>query len=637
MWKKINNFFKLCFINIKNELFFNKKQLLKTIGLFLIALIYGFGYVFAFWDPISKFDEVPFGMVDKNSSKCWDINDKSIKVDTKYNNSNSCIANNHYWGTLAHFMLLPISIDSNKNILQIKNNNLKININYTQNEGKHFWSTFYLPKNFDDNIATLFNTLLKFNEKAFPDIKIYEKALFNQFIKLEGGQVINAPDKSDKDYINYKKANGPDNGDYKNNKIIFQNTYSKNYVVGYFSNMVMSYFNSIFEQSIPSFMLGLTMDKIELNTKEINTYKLNKNVKWYSQNKYNNYKNSLFFATLKLIFENSLSKEFPYISELIKDLDNTSNLFSSGTEEITGDVVISKNNLIKNFNKNIIEKNNMFKASNFIKIEIQGVNFNKYGFGLGQMFINIGIFMAMFVQTIVLSRNRKNKQSFIKNYINKFSITLLVGFIQTNILFLGLAIIGFSEMKVGLLWLYLSMMLSALVLSMIVFSIWYMLRDEFISKIILILILVISIVAGAGLFPNQMQNNFLTYLSYVNPFTYLINNQNIILYGSNIIGWNNIYINRILINTIIILSMSFLMFIIGMIIYNAKQKFKILSTTSNKKLILFIKEKNIVKEKIWYKYDKEESEIIKKYMENKYPLNKKISNIFKDIHERDKF
>ena len=655
--KKNNRPKRIIWNDAKNSLFSSKTTILKATGLLLITLIYGFFYIFAFWNPFVKFDQIPSAIYDHEPNKFWVFNIKKKKIELKdsfpiQNNriTNSLNDAQYFWGTAGGLFLGPlfnnktdktITIGNNSNSY---NNSLKINLKYIQKKSSpkienKYWMKIEIPENYQNNVVRLINNLLSFNGGIDP---LWEKSFQNNVKVLEGQSVTNTggcPDSSPY----YTKYFGPRNGNYYDQTLSFKSSYLHNYVVGYF----MQLFSFLFEGSIANFapnaMATIAENEIRLSSKTITNNNLDKNKTWLSKKKYlNNYLNSPAFQFIKLISDLPIIKnDFPNFDNLVNSLKNADLLFTNGIELKSGDIGIDSKIFNNNFETNIINKNSLFNFKSLIPKYIQGLKYNNYGFGLGQLFICISIYMGFFVQTIVLSRKHYIKKiSPTKKYFSKSFIMITIGIIQTLILFIALAIIGYSNLGINLLTLIAWIIFGDIVIGLIVQGIWFAIKDEIIAKWVILLVLVFSIVSSGGIYPPVMQNDFFQVINIINPFSYIINGSGYIIYGLAVSGTDPIYNNIFLKDILALLIFAVIFVSIGYFNYIFKLKFNKLGTLSNKKIrqaLYFTGNKKLLKNKKikFYLLNSQLTPKIKQWIIDNYSKNKKIIHFFRHSEHRD--
>lgn len=248
-----------------------------------------------------------------------------------------------------------------------------------------------------------------------------------------------------------------------------------------------------------------------------------------------------------------------------------------------------------------------------------GHEFSPYGIGLGQFFLFIGVWVGILMQTFMLDRKRRgpafktlskskqNKVTFwsrisesMQWYLSKTLMMLIITFLQVTILSATVAAIGWWEIGPTFGLVYLQLLFSGFIFTLLIQSLWFLFRDEVIGKFIVILLLIVNLSSGWGTFPPQMQFPFFQVLSYIAPFTYQIRNIGAIVYGIGVQGSNiidNMFILQNIGISLIYLLISILLAFIGSMkltkmqyygTYNGIKLAKVIKHLSDENLLNYI-------------------------------------------------
>lgn len=185
-------------------------------------------------------------------------------------------------------------------------------------------------------------------------------------------------------------------------------------------------------------------------------------------------------------------------------------------------------------------KHKLFDKFKIVNIEIAGLKNGIYGIGIGEFFILIGLFVGTFMQTFIYDRARRTKKLKTgKWYASKTLLMLITGIIQVTALtialtFTGWIAIGSATMFSVWLWL----LFVDLIFVLTIQGLWFLIKDETVSKVLVIIYLVINISSGWGTFPAFMQFEFFHKISYIAEFTYVLHGLGAIIYGLGENGFN---------------------------------------------------------------------------------------------------
>ncbi|ATG97397.1 hypothetical protein [Mesoplasma lactucae] len=166
-------------------------------------------------------------------------------------------------------------------------------------------------------------------------------------------------------------------------------------------------------------------------------------------------------------------------------------------------------------------------------LTIQGKQFGIYGFGLGQFFLVIGLYIGCLLQTFIFDRAKRLSRAKWSNwYISKFMLFATVTFFQTTLEVWIAYAVGWHELgATTMCYIWLMLLFADLVFITIVQSLWFLVEDEAIGRFCCVLVMVFSLTAGGGTFPAFSQFGFFNAISYVVPFTYVLRATGEIIYG----------------------------------------------------------------------------------------------------------
>ncbi|WP_253301575.1 ABC transporter [Spiroplasma endosymbiont of Phyllotreta cruciferae] len=308
-----------------------------------------------------------------------------------------------------------------------------------------------------------------------------------------------------------------------NNPINLWATYKQNFLIGYFATTFTNLRESFVREAVPQLIMPMLYTILSNPDGTLNRTTYDDYVKSIKTsnliNETNNLVNQgkLTSAQGKII--TSLLKVFGLVKgQLVQ--------FIFGSEN-----VVSKDQYFTNSNelgKHLKDVGSIID----IPYNVQGYQYNKYGIGLGELFMLIGVWVGALTQTFVydLKGRTKNTLSY-QHYFSKLLLMLSTSWIQVTIMMLSLLILGFGQIgpTYALLWLW--MLFLGSLFNVIICSIWLAIPDEMIGRFIAVIYLIINLSAGWGTFPSFMQNKFFDVLSYISPFRYGLHNIGTIIYG----------------------------------------------------------------------------------------------------------
>ncbi|RUO86826.1 ABC transporter [Spiroplasma endosymbiont of Megaselia nigra] len=196
-----------------------------------------------------------------------------------------------------------------------------------------------------------------------------------------------------------------------------------------------------------------------------------------------------------------------------------------------------------------------------------GKQYSQYGIGLGEAFILVDTFIGIFASTIIYNRRSRTPNTrFYQHYLCKMLILQVNMFIQVSILLLMLLPIGFWQLGSAFWLLYLFALYVGFIFTFIVGGIWLAIPDEVSSRVLNMVVLMFNFACGWILFPAFMSNPFYNALSNIMPFTYAMHNMGNIIYGiASGAGQLWYYQADIIKNCLVLLAMEIVMIAITLI------------------------------------------------------------------------
>ncbi|WP_425380072.1 ABC transporter [Spiroplasma endosymbiont of Stenodema calcarata] len=486
----------------------NKKRIIKFIAICIVPFLYGFFCVWAFWKPFLKTNQIPMAIVNHDASLCViykpkDDKDQSIAngTDVHYVNMNdeaSCRAATTPSDEIARFTSVSDNVVTGSNYYDKEHNDVKINVStvnlklaYLKNQATNFnpvdkyWVQLRIPENYS---VHLINILKNIANSTFDD---------NQFL-------------TDVTWMS-------------NNPINLWATYKKNFLIGYFATTFTNLRESFVREAVPQLILPMlytilsnpdgTVTRATYNeyVKSINTGNLiNETNKLVTQGKLTAGQGKIINSLLR-VFGIVKDKFAPFIFNS-KDILNKDEYFANSNE----------------LGRHLKDIGNIID----IPYNVQGYENNKYGIGLGELFMLIGVWVGALTQTFVYDRKGRTKQTLsYQHYFSKLLLMLCTSWIQVTVMMVALLILGFGQIgpAYALLWLW--MLFLGSLFNIIICSIWLAIPYEMVGRFIVVVYLIINLSSGWGTFPSFMQNKFFDILSYVAPFRYGLHNIGTIIYG----------------------------------------------------------------------------------------------------------
>ncbi|AVN60598.1 hypothetical protein CG007_03225 [Mesoplasma entomophilum] len=185
-------------------------------------------------------------------------------------------------------------------------------------------------------------------------------------------------------------------------------------------------------------------------------------------------------------------------------------------------------------------KHKLFDKFDVVNIEIAGLKNGIYGIGIGEFFIIIGLFVGTFMQTFIYDRARRTKKLKAgKWYTSKTLLMLVTGMTQVTALTIALSLTGWIAIgSAAMLSVWLWLLFVDLIFVLTIQGLWFLFKDETISKVLVVVYLVINISSGWGTFPSFMQFEFFHKISFIAEFTYVLHGLGSIIYGVGENGFN---------------------------------------------------------------------------------------------------
>ncbi|ASZ09371.1 hypothetical protein CK556_03385 [Mesoplasma chauliocola] len=186
-------------------------------------------------------------------------------------------------------------------------------------------------------------------------------------------------------------------------------------------------------------------------------------------------------------------------------------------------------------------KSKLFDKYEIVNIEIAGLQNGIYGIGIGEFFIVIGLFVGTFMQTFIYDRARRTKKLKTgKWYVSKTMLMIVTGIVQVTALTIALSCTGWIAIgSAAMFSVWLWLLFVDLIFVLTIQGFWFLIKDETVSKLLIIIYLVVNISSGWGTFPSFMQFEFFHKLSFVAEFTYILHGLGSIVYGVGENGFNS--------------------------------------------------------------------------------------------------
>lgn len=485
----------------------NKKRIIKFIAICIVPFLYGFFCVWAFWNPFLKTDQIPMAIVNHDANLCViykpkSDTDKSIAngTDIHYVNANDATSCNAAVkpNEIARFTSVSDNIVTGPNYYDKEHNNFKIDV-----------STITLKLNYLKNKDTNFEP----NDKYWVQLRIpenYSVHLINILKNIANSSFDHDQFLTDVTWMS-------------NNPVNLWATYKQNFLIGYFATIFANLRESFVREAVPQLILPMLYTILSNPDGTVNRTTYDDYVKSINTS-------NLINETNNLVSQGKLtSAQGKIITSLLKVFGLVKGplvQFIFGSEN-----VVSKDQYFTNSNelgKHLKDVGSIIDIS----YNVQGYQYNKYGIGLGELFMLIGVWVGALTQTFVYDRKGRTKNTLsYQHYFSKLLLMLCTSWIQVTVMMLSLLILGFGQIgpSYALLWLW--MLFLGSVFNIIICSLWLAIPDEMLGRFIAVIYLIINLSAGWGTFPSFMQNKFFDVLSYISPFRYGLHNIGTIIYG----------------------------------------------------------------------------------------------------------
>ena len=395
---------KAILVEIKHTILKTWFHLVRFGGLLLIPFIYGFSYIFAFYNPFEHSQNLPIAIVTSSKKNVVDKTDFAYYLGETFKNETKLELGELNVKVKPDHIYLDDTINNQKKLKEIK---------------QKYYATIYIP-----NLTTS-NNFLK-----------------DSISKLKNGKILGAMENIEK-YINSM-----------NKKIVITNNYKKNYLIAFGVD------------------LGTSM-----------------------------------YGTSKFV-----------IDTFLKTLTNEDALRTIGFTDF------QKITSIKSKAQEALR--DLSYKIHPIKIESQmGGEKAKYGYGLAPFFISISMWIGGMVMTFAVHKKIYDKTiPPIKRYFAKMFLILTGTILQATILMTSLYFIGFEELGVyHWVSMYMFAILIGMIFAILIQAIRFSIPNRNLGIFITIILLVIQMASGGGLYPIEMQSDFYQIANKILPLGYAIN------------------------------------------------------------------------------------------------------------------
>ncbi|AGM24614.1 ABC transporter permease [Spiroplasma chrysopicola] len=594
-------FFIVLKTEFKEKIYKNRLQVIKFLIICFIPFLYGFICSWAFWDPLASVSNIPLAIVNKDDAPCINYvvkkngpDEQNLLTSPKINYSNTqsaagCQSNGEQWfaglGIGEDYQLqtrfesmIDLAIKNNDwynpttESLEIEQGEMKINLQYLANEKANFSP--------NDKYWGQLNISSGYTEHTFKTLRLLE-----HFKDEPSGK------DSLKVELQYLINNKPD----------FWTTYKQNFLAGQVLYTFTQIKTALIHDTLPTVLAPSLFWLFA---------KLDNEGNYYIQGK--DFENYLFNIVDilnpnrdvgKIILD--LTQIFaPDLYDTVKDVLTFLSIqgqaiVTNYLQEIFPDLEahISWNEYNTKMKESIASWNDLSQGIFEIPTHIQGYQFGKYGIGLGEFFIVIAMWVGVLMQTFIFDRAARTKfTTGVQHYFSKLILMLATTVIQTVILGISLAILGFSVLGWGgFLAFFVWLIFSSLIFTVIEHAIWFAPKDGDVGKFIIVLYLILNLTAGWGTFPSFLQADFFNTLSVITPFKYVVHGMGDIIYGIST-GEGNLwqYQKEILINSGILLIWIPVLIIISLGLTTLWRKEELFGTINNKKIKTSLEKLNLV-------------------------------------------
>ena len=415
--------FKAIATEIKNAVFKSFFHFIRFGGLFLIPLIYGFSYIFAFYDPFKYSDKLPVAVITaKNTNGNHDIEDNLGRI----------------FSDAAKIGVGELELDIKPEHIYLEEKDFDNKVKINRIDNKYNASIFIRPLNTMQinklkEIVKEMTTSTPNTTKAISDLR----AFINTFSKTSP-------------------------------LVEVRNNYKKNYLIG-------------FGIDIGQNMVG----------------------------------SATFITDL-----------------LIKAMQDEALLKSLGVAQ--SDIDMIKNNAKE------LEKTQI-TSINAIKIYSQmGGEHAKYGYGLAPFFISVAMWIGGMVMTFSVHKKIYDKSiSPTKRYVAKWIVITMGTIVQASILMVALYLVGFKHLGINH-WgsMFAFAILIGMVFSLIIQAIRFLVPNRNLGIFLIIILLVLQMASGGGLYPIETQSKFYQILNNILPMGHAVTILRETAFDTN---WNRLF------------------------------------------------------------------------------------------------
>ncbi|WHQ37128.1 ABC transporter permease [Spiroplasma sp. SV19] len=528
---KFSNVFKT---EAKEKIGKSRLQIIKFILICFVPFLYGFICSWAFWNPLTKIGSIPMAIVDNDNPPCvayavkktgTDENNLLTSPFVEYlhvNNASTCqekskewfnnnpnIDKNIYKLQYRFDSMVNLSVTNNKfynadaKSLELEQNGMTIKLNYLQGDETNFkpadkyWAQLQVSRGFTENIFKLMRAVG--NHSPTEVVKSLDFLI--------------------------------------NNMPQFWSTYKQNFLAGQVLYTFTQIKTALVHSTLPE-VLGTSMFWAFAKWDETT------NVHYLTGRDFSNYLENILLligpntpigrAVLNYVQDNypqyyditkkvlelieTTGKQFldDFVREIFPDLDAhvTWTQYSEKAQQVIRDWT--------SLNSSIFQ----------IPVHIQGYQYGEYGIGLGEFFIAIAMWVGVLMQTFIFDRTCRIKRAkWYQHYFSKLLLMLITTIIQTTILAISLALLGYSKLGTSFALLYLWLLLCSLIFTIIEHAIWFAPADGDVGKYLIVIYLILNLTSGWGTFPSFMQAGFFNVVSVLTPFKYAIHGMGNIIYG----------------------------------------------------------------------------------------------------------
>ncbi|AGR41966.1 hypothetical protein [Spiroplasma diminutum] len=571
----MKDIFKGYWIELSSRVLSSKKRIIKFFGICLVPILYAIVCILGFWNPIQNLGKAPIAIMDQDNS-VWLFRDKgNIIKDFEIGILKDENGNN-----------ISLELSKEEAIGKAKLTNGKIRTStgdytYKENSGEVFQSSLW-------NLIKS-NLIPKYSNKADEDNKFSSNEI-KEGLSLTNISYFSSKEKIDKEWQGKKYYI-----DLKLNEGIFENIIYKIGTIGRTNVSVQP----------PKEV------KLDIWT----TYERNFIFGYYMKSMHD-YKIAIIYQLIDKLFDKNSAAS-------IKDeINNGLNSNKTSSYSI-------KEELIKIIIKYMMGK--IDEGLSIVNFDQKGSRNAMYGIGLGEFFICIGLFVGTFMQTFIYDRaKRYTKLNSIKWYMTKTMLMYTTGITQVSLLILALSFTGYNNIGfAGMFSLWLWLLYVDLIFVLTIQALWFLFKDEMISKFIVIIYLVINIAAGSGTFPSFMQFDFFYIISFLSEFRFSIQGIGSIVFSIGEWGFNSSDTIYLLKQASVLAIFGSIMFTLGLLLSNHRNKEIRFGSFNGKQILSAMKELNMQAEMKSFKKENKKGYNWKNMKEDYYPeLISKVTELY---------